>query len=162
MISLAVEGAEAVIAIDSPEPIEYFKTISEITMNSLVEDSMSSKLFILVGQALFNEVTSQKYRDILSEADYTHAVIPMIVKGQEDITKQLSESASKESMSSMMNATIKLVRMLKYIPLFVKRPAARIVYGFLGDKVFSNTLSNLGIVKIPLRFCMILWMKQTN
>ena len=66
-----------------------------------------------------------------------------------DITKQLSENASKESMNNMMNATIKLVRMLKYVPLFIKRPVARLVYGFLGDKVFSNTLSNLGIVKIP-------------
>lgn len=66
-----------------------------------------------------------------------------------EIKKQLVENASKEAMNSMMNATVKLVRILKYVPLFLKRPAARLVYGFLGDKVFSNTLSNLGVVKIP-------------
>ena len=66
-----------------------------------------------------------------------------------EITKQLSENASKKSMNDMMNATVKLVRILKFIPLFIKRPAARLVYGFLGDKVFSNTLSNLGVIKIP-------------
>ncbi len=66
-----------------------------------------------------------------------------------NITKQLSENTSKELMNSMMNAVVKLVRILKYVPLFVKRPVAKLVYGFLGDKVFSNTLSNLGIIKIP-------------
>ena len=25
----------------------------------------------------------------------------------------------------------------------------KIVYGFLGDKIFSNTLSNLGVIKLP-------------
>lgn len=66
-----------------------------------------------------------------------------------EIARQLSENASIEAMSKMMNTTVKLVRMLKFVPLFIKRPAARLIYGFLGDKVFSNTLSNLGVVKLP-------------
>ena len=49
----------------------------------------------------------------------------------------------------MMNATVGLVRTLRYVPLFIKRPVAGLVYGFLGDKIFSNTLSNLGVVTVP-------------
>jgi hypothetical protein len=33
--------------------------------------------------------------------------------------------------------------------LFIKRPVAQLIYGFLGDKVFSNTLSNLGQISVP-------------
>lgn len=66
-----------------------------------------------------------------------------------EITKQLNEKSSKEAMSEMMNSTKKLVGTLKYVPLAIKAPLARIIYGFLGDKIFSNTLSNLGVVTMP-------------
>lgn len=66
-----------------------------------------------------------------------------------EITKQLEEKASKEEMSKMVTSANKMTSMLKYIPLSIKAPIAKIVYGFLGDKIFSNTLSNLGVVKLP-------------
>lgn len=65
------------------------------------------------------------------------------------IVKQLNEKASRESMNEMMNATVGLVRALRYVPLFIKQPAASLVYGFLGDRLFSNTFSNIGIVNLP-------------
>ena len=67
----------------------------------------------------------------------------------EEITKQLEEKASKEEMSKMVTSAKKMTSMLKYIPLSIKAPIAKIVYGFLGDKIFSNTLSNLGVVNLP-------------
>lgn len=66
-----------------------------------------------------------------------------------EITKQLDEKASKEEMSKMVTSAKRMTSMLKYIPLSIKAPIAKIVYGFLGDKIFSNTLSNLGVVKMP-------------
>ncbi len=65
------------------------------------------------------------------------------------IHAQLQEKTSKETMCEMLTATEKLVHTLKYIPLPIKQPVAKIVYGFLGDKIFTNTLSNLGIVHLP-------------
>jgi len=65
------------------------------------------------------------------------------------IKKQLAENASEDAMNAMMNATVKLVRSLRFVPLFVKHPAALVAFGFMGDKVFSNTLSNLGVIRIP-------------
>ena len=67
----------------------------------------------------------------------------------EKIAQQLSQKASKEAMSEMMNAAEKMVNALRYIPLAVKTPVVRIVYGFLGDRIFSNILTNLGVVKMP-------------
>ncbi len=70
----------------------------------------------------------------------------------DDIHKQLQEKADKQAMSQMLTATKKLVSSVRYIPLAVKQPVAKVIYGFLGDKIFSNTLSNLGVVKLPEPF----------
>jgi len=66
-----------------------------------------------------------------------------------EISRQLSEKTSRQNMSEMMNGAKKLVASVRYVPLFIKAPVARIIYGFLGDKVFGNTLSNLGVVEFP-------------
>ena len=62
---------------------------------------------------------------------------------------QMKEKANKESLDATINYTSKLVKSLRYIPLFIKRPIARIVYGYLGDKVLTTVLSNLGNIDIP-------------
>ncbi len=81
----------------------------------------------------------------LPAADITEE--PASIVGE--ITRQLGEKASKAAMSEMLTSTERMVRALRYIPLFIKAPVARIVYGFLGDGIFSNTLSNLGVVTLP-------------
>ena len=55
----------------------------------------------------------------------------------------------KEEMDRMMSTTVKLVQSLKYVPLNIKRPVTRIVYGFLGDNVNTTFMSNLGVIKLP-------------
>jgi len=66
-----------------------------------------------------------------------------------NITLQLEQKASKQSMSEMINSTKRMVGAVRYVPLFIKTPAARIIYGYLSDRIFSNTLSNFGVVKMP-------------
>ncbi len=67
----------------------------------------------------------------------------------EKISNQLKEKSSLNNMTEMMNSTKKMINALKYIPLVIKAPVAKFGYGFLGDKIFSSTLSNLGIINIP-------------
>lgn len=66
-----------------------------------------------------------------------------------DITRQLSERASETAMRGMLASTAEMVRLLGRVPLAVKRPATRIAYGFLGERAFTSTLSNLGAAKLP-------------
>jgi len=66
-----------------------------------------------------------------------------------NITQQLEHKASKQSMSEMINSTKRMVGAVRYVPLFIKTPAARLIYGYLSDRIFSNTLSNVGVVKMP-------------
>ena len=88
---------------------------------------------------------------------YTGIRIPVEeIRGIEDIlptiTAQAKEKSSKEAMSAMVAGTDKLVNGIKLIPMVVKSPVAKLIYGFLGEKVFTSTLSNLGIVTMPYGF----------
>ena len=67
----------------------------------------------------------------------------------EKVAMQVKERSSRKVMNIMMSTTIKLVQSLKYVPLIIKQPVAKIVYGFLGDRIFSSFLSNLGVVTLP-------------
>ncbi len=78
----------------------------------------------------------------LDEIHDIGSVLPRVVE-------QLRENISRRSMQEMMNGAVKLVRSLRFIPLFIKAPVAKIVYGFLGDRVFTTTLSNLGVIRLP-------------
>lgn len=67
----------------------------------------------------------------------------------ENISEQLKQETSLQSMSRMMASTKRMNELLRFIPLSIKSAAARNMFGFLGDSAFSNTLSNLGVVKMP-------------
>ena len=65
------------------------------------------------------------------------------------ITKQIKEKGTKKCMDEMMYAAVLLVKSLQFVPVFLKKPVAGIIYGFLGDGIVSNTLSNLGKCTVP-------------
>ena len=52
----------------------------------------------------------------------------------------------------MVTAAVNLVNSIRFIPLVIKQPIAKIVYGFLGEKIYSTTFSNLGVVQLPTEF----------
>lgn len=70
----------------------------------------------------------------------------------ENVANQLKEKATFEKMSIMMSTAHKLVRSLAYIPLVIKAPVAKLVHGFVGDRRYTNTLSNIGNVKMPSEY----------
>ena len=66
-----------------------------------------------------------------------------------EVSTQLVEKTSKEKMSEMNTNAHKLVRSIRFLPLVIKQPIAKAVYGILGDKVFTTVISNLGVVQMP-------------
>lgn len=66
-----------------------------------------------------------------------------------EISRQMREKSTKECMDEMMYAAVLLVKSLQFVPVFLKKPVAEVIYGFLGDGIVSNTLSNLGVVCLP-------------
>jgi len=66
-----------------------------------------------------------------------------------NISKQLIEKASFESMNNMLINTKKMINGLKYVPLFIKTLAAKSLYGFFEDRIFTSKLSNIGVITMP-------------
>ncbi len=65
------------------------------------------------------------------------------------INAQIKEGASKEKLDQTMAMARRLVKALRFVPLIVKRPIAYVLFGALGDGVFTTTLSNLGEINVP-------------
>ena len=70
-----------------------------------------------------------------------------------EINAQLAEKSAKGKMQEMITAAVNLVSSIRIIPLVIKQPIAKIVYGFLGETLYTTTFSNLGVVNIPNEFC---------
>ncbi len=68
------------------------------------------------------------------------------------IKSQIEEKTSREAMSAMVAGTDKLVNGIKFIPMVIKSPVAKLIYGFLGERVFTTTISNIGVVTMPRGF----------
>lgn len=66
-----------------------------------------------------------------------------------EINTQLVEKSAKDKMHEMITAAVKLVGSLRLIPLAIKQPIAKLVHGFLGEKIYTTTFSNLGVVSLP-------------
>ncbi len=67
----------------------------------------------------------------------------------DEIKLQMKEKNNKEYLDGIMNYINKLLNSIRIIPLFIKRPIARIIYGYAGDKSITSVLSNLGTINIP-------------
>lgn len=66
-----------------------------------------------------------------------------------EVQKQLREKNTKENLDELLQYTDKLIKYLRFIPLFIKRPVAKLIYGYAGDKSLTTVLSNLGNIKLP-------------
>jgi NRPS condensation-like uncharacterized protein len=66
-----------------------------------------------------------------------------------EIKAQIAEKAEKEKMREMITAAVNLVSSIRLIPLVIKQPIAKLVYGLLGEKIYTTTFSNIGVVHFP-------------
>ncbi|MDD3213415.1 MAG: hypothetical protein PHY64_07065 [Eubacteriales bacterium] len=68
------------------------------------------------------------------------------------LSEQIRQNADRESLVRTITLSRKLVRLLRFVPLIVKRPIAYLIYGHLSDNVFTTTFSNLGVITLPEEF----------
>ena len=65
------------------------------------------------------------------------------------VKQESKEKINKEEMDSLMTKTVLLVKRIRFIPLFIKKPIAKLIYEVFGDKSNTTVLSNLGKINIP-------------
>ena len=88
--------------------------------------------------ALYNNISIKK-----SEITSLEEVI-------KKVKNQSQEKLSKNKLNEVMLYSNKLVKSLRFIPLFIKRPIANFIYGYIGDKSQTTVLSNLGNIDLPV------------
>ena len=66
-----------------------------------------------------------------------------------DMAKQIQEKGSEGIMTQMMKTTGRMIRTVSWIPVFLKAPVVQIAYGYLGNRIIGETLSNLGVIRVP-------------
>ena len=66
-----------------------------------------------------------------------------------EMMKQIEERGGVQNMTGMMETTGKLIDAVSYIPLALKIPVCQIAYGYLGNTIIGNTMSNLGLIRVP-------------
>ena len=66
-----------------------------------------------------------------------------------EVKRQLYEKNNIDNLNGILEYTNKLIKYLRLIPLFIKKPVAKIIYGYAGDKSFTTVLSNLGNINLP-------------
>lgn len=62
------------------------------------------------------------------------------------VSEELKQKSSKEVMQEMMSSTAGMINSIKYIPLILKQPVLKLLYKVYGDRLFTLTISNLGVV----------------
>lgn len=68
------------------------------------------------------------------------------------VKEQLATKTTHEKMSEMAYSAHRMNKGLRFIPLFIKTPVAKLVYGLIGEAIFTTTFSNVGVVKAPHHF----------
>ena len=66
-----------------------------------------------------------------------------------EISKQIKEKGSYESMHKMMVTTGKIINSLSFAPKFLKNIVLQLVYGSFANSMIGSTLSNVGLVDMP-------------
>ncbi len=135
---------------------KYNLTVNELILSYLflvISYSTSKEGFIKI-QVPVNMRKYYKSNTLRNFSLYNNISIKKSeVTSFEDVIKkvkyQSQEKLSRNKLNEVMRESNKLVRSLKLIPLFIKRPIANFIYGFIGDKSQTTVLSNLGVVKLP-------------
>lgn len=102
-------------------------------------------------------VNMRKFKDTNTLRNYSLYAIISINKSEINdfddvlikVKTQMKEKTQEKVLNETMTYTTKLVNGIRYIPLFIKKPFAKLAYNFLGDKVTTTVLSNLGNINIP-------------
>ena len=77
-----------------------------------------------------------------SEITTMEAILPSIIE-------QMKVGGSKERLDETMYLSRRLVKILRFVPLIIKRSIVYLIYGMFSDSVFTTTLTNLGPMQVP-------------
>jgi len=68
-----------------------------------------------------------------------------------EIVKEDSKALTKEYVLGVINANVSSEKnfFVRIMPLIIKDSVLNLVYSFVGERLFTSTISNLGVIKLP-------------
>ena len=127
----------------------YLLGVMFLAQRAATEDTSGEiKIQVPINMRKFNKSRTLRNYSMYFSCDLPIADILKLQDIIPQINTQLKERSTEELMNAMMTTTIKLIKAVRLIPLVIKRPVVKMVYGFLGEGIFSNVLSNLGQVRV--------------
>lgn len=86
LITIGIGGPTSVMDPKDMEPLAFFESTAKSIFHYIRTESFTSKMFVLMGQAFYNEAAPQSIRDMLKDFDVYTPTAALIQKGQEDGT----------------------------------------------------------------------------
>jgi AcrR family transcriptional regulator len=82
LITIGISGPMSVMDVTDKEPLMFFENITNQIFHLILKDSFSSKMFVLMNQAFYNEAAPQSIKDKLQSFDVYTPTTLIIQKGQ--------------------------------------------------------------------------------
>lgn len=76
------DGPQAMMTMDQSEPLEFFRTVAELTLDTLKQQPFIAKMFVLMSDAQRSEATPPEMREIAMQVQNIPQSIEIIEEGQ--------------------------------------------------------------------------------
>jgi len=84
LIRCGVSGPKSFIPAPAAEPIVFFEQAAASILDAIKNHPITSKMFVLMNQAIHTETESTVVKELLKEMDIFNASVPLIKAGQEN------------------------------------------------------------------------------
>ena len=85
LIQLGISGPQSLLSIKAVEPIDFFKSAAEQVLFAIKNETFVAKMFVLMGQAIYNEAAPPAIQSLVTQIDISPSVL-LIEAGQKNKT----------------------------------------------------------------------------
>ena len=82
LIRRGLSSTKLVMQLDRSDPIAFFERVATLILQSVSTDPVSAKMFVLMGQAMYDEAASPAVKELLRQVDNVEACVALIERGQ--------------------------------------------------------------------------------
>ena len=86
LIRRGIKAPQSIMSIPAADPIAFFNQAAVYILNAIKTQPVTSKMFVLMNQAHYNEVASPIVKKLLKQMDIFTQSIPLIKAGQKNKT----------------------------------------------------------------------------
>jgi AcrR family transcriptional regulator len=86
LIRRGIKAPQSIMSIPAAAPIAFFEQVAASILNAIKTQPVTSKMFVLMNQAFYNEAASPAVKELLKQMDVFTQSISLIKAGQKNKT----------------------------------------------------------------------------